>query len=445
MAKFVASNDPNKVDASPTKKFFVDIITKDIELEEAIQDLIDNSVDGARRLAPSGDFQGLWVKLTVDGQRFIIEDNCGGIPLDIARKYAFKFGRAKGFATTKSSVGQFGIGMKRALFKIGQKFEVKTTSLKEKYEIEVDVNKWMNDDENWDFDLKNLKKSKTTFKSTGTELKVEPLAEGVPDQFSQDDFILDLKDGIRSKHQYALLNGLQIHVNGLSTISDNWRLLESHHIQPVARSFEDKFGPEHSLMTTRLFAGIGDSNRSRAGWYVFCNGRCILEADQSKTTGWSDIADGVAIPKYHGQFARFRGYVFLESEDASILPWNTTKTGLDKESDSYRRLKPRLIEAMRPIIDYLNNLDGEKDLEKRDRVLTQALASATGKSLETLSKNLAFSYTAPAKKGPPMTRITYRKPKKEAEKLKATLRAGTFPVLGEKTFDYCFENLVDED
>lgn len=444
MAKFVASDDPNKVDASPTKKFFVDIITKDIELEEAIQDLIDNSVDGARRLSPSENFQDLWVKLTVTNQKFIIEDNCGGIPLDIARKYAFKFGRAKGFQTTKSSVGQFGIGMKRALFKIGQKFEVKTTSSGETYEIEVDVTKWMNDDKNWDFDLKNLKKSVAKKANTGTKLTVEPLAEGVSDQFSQDDFVLDLKDGIRSKHQYAIQNGLQIQVNGLSVISDQWRLLDSVHIKPVRRTFEDPLGGDGSVMHTRLFAGVRESNRSRAGWYVFCNGRCILEADQSKTTGWSDISDGVAIPKYHGQFARFRGYVFLESEDASILPWNTTKTGLDKESDAYRRLKPRLIEAMRPIIDYLNELDGEKDLEKRDRLLSQALDSANAKTLEKLSQNLAFAYTAPAKKGPPMTRITYKRPKKEAEALKSALNANTFPILGEKSFDYCYEIFVDE-
>jgi hypothetical protein len=39
-----------KVDANPTKAFFVRMITRDISLEDCILDLIDNSVDGAWKL-----------------------------------------------------------------------------------------------------------------------------------------------------------------------------------------------------------------------------------------------------------------------------------------------------------------------------------------------------------------------------------------------------------
>ena len=113
MAKLTHGDEEDlaKADASPTKLFFVEIITKDIELDKAIQDLVDNCIDGAKRLRPGPDakYDGLTVNLEIRNNYFEIRDNCGGIPLDIARKYAFKFGRAKGFQRTSHSVGQFGI------------------------------------------------------------------------------------------------------------------------------------------------------------------------------------------------------------------------------------------------------------------------------------------------------------------------------------------------
>ena len=44
---------PSKAHASPTKAFFVNMITRDITLADSILDLIDNSVDGAWRQAGS--------------------------------------------------------------------------------------------------------------------------------------------------------------------------------------------------------------------------------------------------------------------------------------------------------------------------------------------------------------------------------------------------------
>ena len=37
--------------ASPTKRFFVSMLTRDISLADAILDLLDNCLDGALRLA----------------------------------------------------------------------------------------------------------------------------------------------------------------------------------------------------------------------------------------------------------------------------------------------------------------------------------------------------------------------------------------------------------
>ena len=68
------------VDASPTKEFFVEMLTRDVRLSMAILDLIDNCIDGALRIRGMQAFDGLTVNITFDEEQFIIHDNCGGIP-----------------------------------------------------------------------------------------------------------------------------------------------------------------------------------------------------------------------------------------------------------------------------------------------------------------------------------------------------------------------------
>ena len=120
--------DPKRVNASPTKEFFIYMVTRDIPLTRAILDLVDNSVDGARRMRPNGNFNDLWVRIELQKDHCKIADNCGGIPVDIARNYAFRFGRPKDAPLTPGSVGQFGVGMKRTFFKLGRHFTVYSTT-----------------------------------------------------------------------------------------------------------------------------------------------------------------------------------------------------------------------------------------------------------------------------------------------------------------------------
>lgn len=448
MAQLIPSdeNDLTKVDASPTKAFFVEIITKDIQLDKAIQDLVDNCIDGAKRLRPGPDakYTGLWVRLEVAPDRFLIEDNCGGIPLDIARKYAFKFGRAKGFQRTSHSVGQFGVGMKRALFKMGDHFSVVSVEPEHSFHVDVDVPAWADNDMNWDFTIADLKSGPPPDDKTGTRIEVTSLDPSVSTTFGQDWFLKKLRQDIRIVQQHPMRQGLGISLNGVSIIPNEWQLKEGEGIEPAYRRFEDKLG-ESSPLVTRLYAGVGDSSRAHAGWYVFCNGRCILEADQESTTGWSEITEeGIGVPKYHGQFARFRGYAFLDADDSGILPWNTTKTGLDLESDAYRKLRGRLIDITRPVIDFLNNLDAEKDLEPADKVLSSAITRAPAVVLEKIPERARFSYSPPPRRGPTLARISYQQPQAKVNKLKEAIEAHSNKELGEKSFDYAYANLVEE-
>ena len=135
-------DDDRTVHAEPTKEFFIEMLVRDIALTRAIIDLVDNSVDGARRKRPKGQYGGLWIEITANEREFEAKDNCGGIPLETARRYAFRFGRPDGMKATPHSVGQFGVGMKRALFKLGARFRVVSSTANEQFEIDQDVEEW---------------------------------------------------------------------------------------------------------------------------------------------------------------------------------------------------------------------------------------------------------------------------------------------------------------
>ena len=69
----------NIIKASPTKEFFIDMLTRDIPLNRAIIDLIDNSIDGAKGIRKKENYNDLNVEIFVAADKFIIKDNCGGL------------------------------------------------------------------------------------------------------------------------------------------------------------------------------------------------------------------------------------------------------------------------------------------------------------------------------------------------------------------------------
>ena len=156
----------SKAVANPTKSFFVRMITRDITLEDCIFDLIDNSIDGAWELSgghpmsldDDTDLSPFKISVQIDEESFGISDNCGGITFDDAKKYAFTFGRREDAETEDFSIGVYGIGMKRAVFKLGSEIEIQSTYLHEgvpdSFCVPIDVDEWLEADaRDWDFDI----------------------------------------------------------------------------------------------------------------------------------------------------------------------------------------------------------------------------------------------------------------------------------------------------
>ena len=153
--------------AYPTKMFFVSMITRDITLEDSILDLIDNSIDGASKcegnppinLDDKIDLSKYTISISASTDHFSIVDNCGGMTLDDATDYAFTFGRRADEIHANFSIGVYGIGMKRAAFKLGRDVNVRSTFVDNddqrfSFMVPIDVDQWITtDNPPWDFDI----------------------------------------------------------------------------------------------------------------------------------------------------------------------------------------------------------------------------------------------------------------------------------------------------
>ena len=224
--------------------------------------------------------------------------------------------------------------MKRALFKMGRKFEIESKTSKSRFVVEVDVDEWEALPD-WTFRFKEMQDGiKVKDDLVGTVITVTRLYPEIADQFELEKFETRLRMELESHHQEGMQKGLTFSLNGIPLNFRPAALLQSDSLKPAYKEMEVP-GRDGASVNVKLYAGLGKSVPREAGWYVFCNGRMILEANQDEVTGWGE-GGGKGIPKYHNQFARFRGYAFFDSDDPSSLPWNTTKTRVNEDAPGYR-------------------------------------------------------------------------------------------------------------
>ena len=429
------------IKAAPTKEFFIYMLTKDIKLERAIIDLIDNSIDGAKSERGEGNYKGLWIKININDQGFSIEDNCGGFSLEVAKEYAFMFGRRinKDNKTledneVKRSVGRFGVGMKRALFKIGNNFEVESKHKLDHFKVKVDVEAWSREPEKWEFSYNSINNGDLA-DSDGTYIKVSNLNDDVIDEFRSDIFIKNLKEEIERTLSFTLHKGLNIYLNDIQLKRNEIVFLENDLLKPFYVDFN------REGVNIKVFAGIGEPNPDYAGWYIYCNDRLVVEKDKTSTTGWDTKRyGGNGIAKYHNIYAMFRGIVFFSADDSKLLPMTTTKTGVDSNSVVFKAARDQMIVAMTQVMTFLKELNSEEDRDElvtiSERVNVVQLSEATtyvSKFIYPKSKNDDNVYFNNK------INISFQAEKDKVELVKKFFRVKTNRECGESLMNYFFK------
>lgn len=356
--------------AVPTKQFFVSMLTRDIKLEDAILDLIDNCLDGALRLGNGSkpDYARYWVRITLAKDQFLIEDNCGGIPREVAKNYAFKMGREPDDTrdSDTETIGMYGVGMKRAIFKMGRNALVKTRHAEDTYEVPI-TSAWL-DAATWDpLPINEPTEASEKLKEPGTTISVSDLSEGVARHFANPGFVNEVTAAISQHFTMFLQWGFRIEING--------QRVEPVHVELLVSPREDGPAPYIFRKTAgdvivSIAVGLNTSRRSEeddddddddfagqrasatAGWTVFCNDRAVIVGDKGRLTGWGDLP---LVPLYHPQFSIITGIIEFRSKDAKKLPVTTTKRALDASSELWLESLVKMKEGMRVWISYTND------------------------------------------------------------------------------------------
>lgn len=461
------------IDAGAEKRFFIEMLTKDIELLPAIVDLLDNSVDGARGLHPDGDLSKQWVKIAFGDGSFTISDNSGGISADIARHYAFRFGRSKNFTGVKRSVGQFGVGMKRAIFKIGRAFAVSSAHRGEtgnddgsRFHLNVDVEQWAVQNE-WTFQFDSVEENITLASDevAGTTISVTNLHPSVQDDLNDPNSVQALRTELRVRHQESIQSGLQLYLNSDKPLTASRPSLQaSDVVQPIFKEFQVP-GMNEGVVDVKLYAGtVAPPRRDKeadpqddgqaenfqdpgdAGWYLFCNDRLLLVADRTPLTGWGNPAAA-----YHPQYRLFRGFVYLSADDASLLPWNTTKTAVDRDSPVFRAVQSEMkttLYAVQAVINRAKQVRARVEEEDPKPELLVALDDTPDQpisSLSTSSQIVAPASPPPKPKSPPtpkVQRIQYVVDPDRFDEVAKALGASSGSEVGRLTFWYFYDQEI---
>jgi len=393
---------PTTLNASPTKSFFVEMLTRDIELEDAILDLLDNCIDGIQRTIkdhpPSENpYEKFWVKLTFSSEIFTIEDNCGGIPIDVAQDYAFRMGRPNNNVDNDLyTIGTYGIGMKRSIFKMGRASEVISKTEKNSFKVTINPD-WLTDDMNWNLPLFEL--IEPPLNENGTLIKITDLHPSIINAFSSSILPNSLVNKISHYYSYIIHKGFTIWINEVKVTPEPLKLLwdganqiDGQNIAPYLYEME-RDGVEIKLAIgfyrpTASEEEVDDEmegNRrtsETAGWTIVCNDRVVLYCDKTRLTGWGEEK----VPSYHPQFIAISGVVYFRSPDARKLPITTTKRGIDASSDIYLYVKGFMREGLKIFTSYTNKWK-ENRLEEKERIQKTKSVDPNALFREIPSKN----------------------------------------------------------
>lgn len=447
-----------RADANPTKSFFVRMITRDISLEDCILDLIDNSIDGAwalsggnpMTLSDGADLSPYRISIIAAEDRFEIVDNCGGISLDDASEYAFTFGRKDASHADGYSIGVYGIGMKRAVFKIGNDVEIVSTYTEDdatvqSFRVPISVNEWLSrEDRNWDFDLE----TSDPLPEPGVKIGISVLNAGTADAFSSPAFIQGLRRIVSRDYALHLARGLTIIINGEPVVGWKIKLLQGAAFAPMRREYDEELseGSVHVEVIAGMAALPSDEaepdaeviREDRDGWYVICNGRIVVAADKSMLTGWG--TDGW--PKWHPQYSGFLGIVIFSSESAALLPLTTTKRSVDASSAVYRQARPLMRDVTKKWITYTN--DRKLALDEAKTEESKAVPVAIR---EVVKRDTVTLPQLTPKTAIPMGNIAYSVPR---ERIRALAQAYgdinlTYREVGTRSFEEAYSEWVGDE
>jgi hypothetical protein len=441
--------DPVFADASPEKRLFISLLSRDISLVDAILDILDNSVNSAlepyaNRLKTAEDYESLLddqsvkpkckIKVDFDTKSLTISDNAGGISKKQAETSVFKFGRPEDAEAKGDRLSVYGIGLKRAIFKIGDQISICSEHVSGGFKLDLKVSDWAKEPQAvWGFPIIPRKPSK----KTGTVIEVTNFHPDIAKRFR--DGLLEGQLREQISKIYALFIGriVEIEVNGQNVSGLSFNV--------GSNMTNQKFNV--GMVSCTAKAGIAQQTDGRfrdsgSGWFVFCNGRNVIFGDKTRLTGWSNNGLPIFQPKHRP----FLGLVFFFSENPELLPWTTTKADINEESDVWQEALKVMLIVARPALRYIEGRYTEEGTTASPDEVSKAFGDKVS-ILKAAAISQKTVFQAPRIPKPRTIKVQYEvllsDVKKVEEYIKKPGLGGS--GVGRYTFEYFLKNEIGDD
>jgi len=326
-----------EIDATPDKRMLYSI-TRDIDIETAILELVDNAIDNSY----ANKTARLRVDVEITQDQIKIKDNSGGIN-ENDLKLLLQPGGTTRFQTD-GLFGIFGMGAKRAIFAISSDITIKSRIRgNDGYEIHIPED-WISN-KSW-----KLKASKNNEIEEGTtEIILKSLS-----QKPLNEELVELKNLLGETYARIIDENRKIFFNDIEIrpiLKINWAAAESY---PPKR-FKFSIPYKNSELKVALTIGF-TAESSQIGNYGFdlvSNGRLVKKYIHDSRLGFETNLLG----KPHTYLSWFKGIIEIDGP-ARLMPWDSMKHDLDIKIPIYRDLLRFIVKASKPYIKFLRKRSG---------------------------------------------------------------------------------------
>lgn len=360
--------------------FLQDILTKDISTLDALYDLVDNSIDAARNsIIQNGNYEkdvmglpksyeGYKVHIDISLESICIEDNCFGMQKETLANDAFYIARQ---SQHQYGIGQYGIGLKRSLLKMGEQYHFFIDNGRQCYEFDFSKHSF-NGSEN-----KIPAKEEASRGDIKTRFTVTRIYSEIQGEISNRRWLENALAGFKDRYSLYFSKGFEITIdyNGESMGLITSSLPGIRRSGPVSPTYQKKnidgvkviiqsgIHEKYYLKNEEKYSlSVNKTLTNDFGIYFICNDRVIVKASTSHNHGWKT--------KWHSEYNGFICLVHFISEEPNKLPWNTAKNGMREDS----MLFLTVIDEIQPIADQYRS-----DINKH-RYSPNPKASATSNS-----------------------------------------------------------------
>ena len=319
------------IDGTPEKRMFWSIIS-DYDLKTGLCELIDNAIDiwlrGSVKHPPK-----IKILLDVERQLISVKDTAGGVSLEDLYLLLAPGGSKND--PRSEVIGIFGVGSKRAGVALGEHVEIRTRRSNER-SLQLDITReWLESDD-WRLTAYEI----PDVERNSTQIDISHLRR----PFVATDIGL-LRRHFGQTYSSFIKQGCVLELNDMAVEPedfDSWAYPKGYPPKRARLNVEIKSVGTASIDITVGLVTDRVPEEDNYGAYFYCNERLIVKDLKSRPIGYFNPGEA-GVP--HPDASLCRGIIKIVGP-ARLMPWNSTKSGINSDHVLFQHIRPTLVPLM---------------------------------------------------------------------------------------------------